>query len=1155
MRKKFCLKNLFLLGFIALFLVFGPIGVFGQEAKEDLKEEIKNVEVSEDEKLTSLKAPIELEKENKEVKNPEKNENTEAKEALKDDKEKEELKENSSGEKSNEPETDTSNEGEEKSSVSDDEDSKKDEEIKPESDEKKSDNEIKKNEDTKNDKDSENKEASEDTVKVDDAKKDNGEVKNEGENKFDISIISDTHVLPESMQGKEDNKDFTNAKNSDRKLFVESTGLLDSAINIIEEKGSQILIISGDLTKDGEKLSHEYLAQKLKEWQEKKPGRSVIVVPGNHDIYNHNAYDFSSGERVEAERTSPDDFINIYGDLVYKNSETISQYRDSDIYKAYLAAVNEKYKREEEYKNFAHGYTSYVKRYDNKYEDRNGLTIIGLDTAIYTIESTKNHKDGYQETDGSVTLEQMKWMVDEVRKAQAKNDIVAVVCHHAFLPHFKNQEKFLNPYIVHEWDTKFKDDDEAINGKTPSEILADLGVKFLFTGHLHAHDIAHTKTAKGNDFFDIQTGSTVTYPLPVRHVTFVNNFDKDQPGFDAHITSELIKKFEYKDPDTGEMVTVDNATQYSHKNSLTAELVSNLAMYYLDEYDLNNFNSKKLIFGLLKDKGIDLPENGYGDAVLNIVAGLLGKKEIETGNNMVSKVTIEVKDIENKEKYGEGRKIAIDVESAFGKAPLMIRPERLEGAIDSILEQVDTKIVTRENVRGWLYRIIDKMMQTPVGQENGQVKTLKDLANDSYNSYLRGDEEQAPYIKEVVEKYSKKENDLTADILKYSKDTIDQVFEEITSKIAYKIPDEKLPEDLRKLKANDEAKFVKYLIESEDPDNGAANFIIGFAPAITGKNVNDTLSKEMVAGLIYKDKKKHEKVEGSFIVNKLLGLGPVKDMLNSLAKKLGGDTINQAAISVVNGMTDENAAGYNYKFLPDSKGEFSYIYSSDVKDGASFNEKDGKFELSGDIAKDYKIEKVDILVDGKVVKTLKGTDNITDQIKALDPKGEVQVNLTLTNAYGNTFLMTSKATYKKANPTNPVNPSNPEQPENPTDPVEPVKPGENDNKVTETLKGGSSSNIVSRVSEKEIILQAPQVAKAGESIFAKVKNAKANTTYALYLDENKISDVKTDNLGQASVLVKIPENSSKDKYVLSLRDMNGNILAKQSINVLRAQAA
>lgn len=278
-------------------------------------------------------------------------------------------------------------------------------------------------------------------------------------------------------------------------------------------------------------------------------------------------------------------------------------------------------------------------------------------------------------------------------------------------------------------------------------------------------------------------------------------------------------------------------------------------------------------------------------------------------------------------------------------------------------------------------------------------------------------------------------------------------------------------------------------------------------------------------------------------------------MLNSLAKKLGGDTINQAAISVVNGMTDENAAGYNYKFLPDSKGEFSYIYSSDVKDGASFNEKDGKFELSGDIAKDYKIEKVDILVDGKVVKTLKGTDNITDQIKALDPKGEVQVNLTLTNAYGNTFLMTSKATYKKANPTNPVNPSNPEEPESPTDPVEPVKPEENDNKVTETLKGGSSSNIVSRVSEKEIILQAPQVAKAGESIFAKVKNAKANTTYALYLDENKISDVKTDNLGQASVLVKIPENSSKDKYVLSLRDMNGNILAKQSINVLRAQAA
>ncbi len=81
------------------------------------------------------------------------------------------------------------------------------------------------------------------------------------ENSFEFSTITDTHVLPTELIG--DNKDYDAAQNSDRKLFTESLGLFEEAIKIIEQNGSKYLFITGDLTKDGEKVAHEKVAEVL----------------------------------------------------------------------------------------------------------------------------------------------------------------------------------------------------------------------------------------------------------------------------------------------------------------------------------------------------------------------------------------------------------------------------------------------------------------------------------------------------------------------------------------------------------------------------------------------------------------------------------------------------------------------------------------------------------------------------------------------------------------------------------------------------------------------------------------------------------------------------------------------------------------------------
>ena len=81
------------------------------------------------------------------------------------------------------------------------------------------------------------------------------------------------------------------------------------------------MIISGDLTLEGEKLSHEAFAQKLGKLEDH--GIPVYVIPGNHDINNPKAASYKGAEVIPATRTTPEEFATIYRDFGY--DEAISR--------------------------------------------------------------------------------------------------------------------------------------------------------------------------------------------------------------------------------------------------------------------------------------------------------------------------------------------------------------------------------------------------------------------------------------------------------------------------------------------------------------------------------------------------------------------------------------------------------------------------------------------------------------------------------------------------------------------------------------------------------------------------------------------------------------------------------------------------------------
>lgn len=71
---------------------------------------------------------------------------------------------------------------------------------------------------------------------------------------------------------------------------------MNALLETVKKDDPDVLLISGDLTKDGEKESHEGLAAILENFQE-ETGTKIYITPGNHDLNNSNGMNFGTGRR------------------------------------------------------------------------------------------------------------------------------------------------------------------------------------------------------------------------------------------------------------------------------------------------------------------------------------------------------------------------------------------------------------------------------------------------------------------------------------------------------------------------------------------------------------------------------------------------------------------------------------------------------------------------------------------------------------------------------------------------------------------------------------------------------------------------------------------------------------------------------------------
>lgn len=277
-------------------------------------------------------------------------------------------------------------------------------------------------------------------------------------------VTTDWHYLSNNLTDNGEAYD-TYIKSGDAKQLQDMDTILDAFSDQIADELPEVLIVSGDLTNNGEKKSHQDIAEKLTKIE--KHGTSVFVIPGNHDIDNPWARRFKEDKQYKVDTISATEFGEIYSDFGYE--EAISEDSSS---LSYLATPAE------------------------------DVWLLMLDTNQYSENATK----GFPEISGEISDDTLSWIKACFDFAEEKGATIIPVIHHNLIDHNNALSK---GYTLN-------------NNLEVSDLLQTYKTPLVLSGHIHAQDISSVKTDYGK-MYDIATSALSVYPQQYGVLSYSNH--------------------------------------------------------------------------------------------------------------------------------------------------------------------------------------------------------------------------------------------------------------------------------------------------------------------------------------------------------------------------------------------------------------------------------------------------------------------------------------------------------------------------------------------------------------------------------------------------------------------------------------------------------
>ncbi len=284
-------------------------------------------------------------------------------------------------------------------------------------------------------------------------------------------VLSDIHLMHPDLLVSE-GEAFDRYNWEECKLLRESPEIFAAALERTRKYDPDFLIVCGDMTKDGEIISHEYVADKLNEFSQ-QTGAKILVVPGNHDLNNPHSFRYDGAVSTPEPSASETDFERIYalcgyGDAVARGPKSLD-------------------------------YMSYP---------TDGIAFIGVD-------SNEPNTPDNAAVQGGLTEAQVSWVAEMVEKAHADDRYVIMGMHHNLLGFYNNAALIRGANITN----------ARYENYTNEQVVTDLcnaGIDVVFSGHSHMHSITSEKRNE-REIFSIVTSSLVNLPLAYRTGSISSN--------------------------------------------------------------------------------------------------------------------------------------------------------------------------------------------------------------------------------------------------------------------------------------------------------------------------------------------------------------------------------------------------------------------------------------------------------------------------------------------------------------------------------------------------------------------------------------------------------------------------------------------------------
>ena len=268
-------------------------------------------------------------------------------------------------------------------------------------------------------------------------------------------IIQATDLHYQSASSEDDGAAFnTFVERCDGKVVKYLPQLLDAFMDQVIKEKPAALVLSGDITMNGEKINHEELSERLHKVQD--AGIPVLVIPGNHDINNPNAAVYFGDEKESTDSVTLEEFYDLYH--MYGYDQAIS--RDS-------ASL------------------SYVYQLD----ERNRLLM--LDSCQYEPKNL---------VEGRIKEETLAWMEEQLQKAKEDGMQILPIAHHNLLA----QSRMYTTQCAME------------NNGEVIDLLQKYKIPLFLSGHLHVQRIRKHKAEPGvaDDAYGIQEIITDSISIP-----------------------------------------------------------------------------------------------------------------------------------------------------------------------------------------------------------------------------------------------------------------------------------------------------------------------------------------------------------------------------------------------------------------------------------------------------------------------------------------------------------------------------------------------------------------------------------------------------------------------------------------------------------------